>query len=226
MAVAGFGLAACGQSATTPSPSPTIPAGCNTPPGYVFTDGSAQATVTSGSASPAAAGASSSRSTQSINVTGVWTDQFESSRPNERYDPTAYHGRPWLNVNLGSSSKGIVVEIEGQDPCALSPASSDTYIAVVLGTNDSNRYGGSCSVKVDAFNSAGLRGSFNCTQLSQFGFESNAPTVAAQGTFAATGHVYTPTAAPTSSPSRSPAPSPSPSPTATPATPSPATTTG
>jgi hypothetical protein len=215
LALAGTGIAVagCGQSVTTPSPSPTIPAGCNTPTGYVFTDGSAHANVT---ASAGGTTSTPSPTPQSINVTGVWTDQFESSRPNERYDPTAYRGGPWLNVNLGSSSKGVVVEIHGQDPCSLSPDSSHSYVAVVFGTDDNSRYGGPCSVKVDALNSAGFRGSFNCSKLQQFR-SSASPTVDARGTFAATGHVYTPTSAPTAAPSHSATPTP----TVVPATPTP-----
>lgn len=197
-------LAACGQSSATPSPSPTIPAGCNTPAGFVFTDGSARITVSGGT-----------RSGQALNVTGVWNEPFESSRPNLRYDPTAYRGSPWLNVNLGSASTGLVVEVQGQDPCALSPDGSHSYVAVVFGRDDASRYGGNCSVTVDAFNNSGFRGRFNCMKLEQFGANSNAPTIDAQGTFAASGHPYTPTAAPTATPTRTPAATSTPAPTAT-----------
>lgn len=201
-------VGACGGSARTPSASPTVPGGCNAPSGFVFTDGSARANV-SGSA----------RTAQALNVSGAWPEPFESSRPNNRFDP-GFRGAPWLNVDLGTATNGVVVEVQGQDPCALSPDGSHSYVAVVFGRDASARYGGNCSVTVDAFNTGGFRGRFNCTKLQQFN-DSSAPTIDAQGTFSATGHVYTPTAAPTATPSRAtPTPAPAtptaPPPTATP----------
>lgn len=215
LALAGGGLlAACGGSSPTPSASPTVPAGCNTPVGYVFTDGSARANVTA--STPSASGASSTAAPQSVNVNGVWSEPFESSRPNSRFDP-GFRGAPWLNVNLGSAVKGVVVEIQGQDPCALSPDGSHSYVAIVYGRDNSSRYGGNCSVTVDAFNSGGFRGRFNCTKLQQFNNANN--TIDAQGTFSATGHVYTPT--PTAAPTATSRPTTAPTPTPAPPTPTP-----
>lgn len=193
-------VGACGGNAPTASASPTVPGGCNTPSGFVFTDGSAHANVSG-----------TTRTAQVVNVSGAWSEPFETSRPNNRFDP-GFRGAPWLNVDLGSATNGVVVEVQGQDPCALSPDGSHSYVAIVFGRDAGDRYGGKCSVTVDAFNNGGFRGRFSCTKLQQFN-SSSAPTIDAQGTFSATGHVYTPTAAPTATPSQ---------PTAAPATPTPA----
>jgi hypothetical protein len=217
LALAGAGaLAACGGSAPTPSPSPTVPAGCNTPSGYVFTDGSAHANVTGATPSPNAS--SSTPLAQAVDVSGVWSEPFESSRPNSRFDPN-FRGAPWLNVNLGSATKGVVIEIQGQDPCALSPDGSHSYVAIVYGRDNSSRYGGNCSVTVDAFNSGGFRGRFNCTKLQQF--NSARFTIDAQGTFSATGHVYTPTPTAAPTPTATARPTTAPTPTPAPPTPTP-----
>jgi hypothetical protein len=79
------------------------------------------------------------------------------------------------------------------------------------------------AVTVDAFNSRGFRGRFNCVTLKQFNSGSSAASVTAQGSFSATGHVYTPTPAPSPTPTTSSPPTSAPA-TLTPAPPTPTPT--
>lgn len=207
LALAGCGGGStAGASSAAASPTPwVVKDGCKTPAAYVFTDGRAHAEITKGSAPK-----------PSFDVSGISDEQFNSSRPNNVYDPTAYYGDQWLEVEVGTAKgDAVFIEIEGRDPCAKSDTGE--YAAVAFGPDDKQRFGGSsCDVTIDAFNDTGVRGTFNCMEVSQFGFEDNKPTIGVHGTFSAWGHVATP-ASPSGSASASetisasPSPSPSPS---------------
>lgn len=174
-------LGACGQTATTVSSTArAIPASCQPPAKYQFTDGAAHVNVSRGT-----------QGGETTDMTGLETQQYGTASSNQRYAATAYEGQPWLNIDFGTLGHGLMVEVFGQDPCSGPLDSYHTTVDVLFARDSSSRYGGECVVNVNAFNDAGIRGNLDCASLKQFGMGVNGPAIAVNGQFAAVGHPVT-----------------------------------
>lgn len=198
-------LSACGgdSSSTSTQPTPAAPAtpaappaltvadGCSTPAGYTFTDARAHVEVTDGV-----------HKGETYDLAGVDPNGFETFRPNNNYTKDGDDGSPFLSVTIGKAdSKGLVIEIEGTDPCksadSTTGASSGGYVALLYGSEDTARFGSdaACDVKLDAFNQTGVRGTWTCDKVDQFGLQDNPLNLTAHGTFSAIGHASSGTTA-------------------------------
>lgn len=174
-------VAACGQGpATVSSTASAIPAGCTPPSSYQFTGGAAHIDVTGGS-----------RAGLSTTMSGLVSQEYGPARANQRYAATQFNGQPWLNLNFGNQAWAVYVEMFGISPCSSSLDSYHNDVDVLFSRQSTDRYGGPCHLSVAAFNDNGIRGSFTCADLKQFGIPSNRAAIQVHGTFAATGHVVT-----------------------------------
>lgn len=159
-----------------------------------FTDAAAHVDVTGGA-----------RGRISFDVAGLDSEGLFSGYPVNAYDPhgatsSGITGDSWASLSIGNpNGRALLIAIEGQDPCALDGGMPRITVSLRLGQQDgpfSDSYG--CRVKVDAFNSSGIRGTFDCPELAQSGWD--APTISARGTFAAIGVVTSPRPAPVTVP--------------------------